>query len=199
MATSTPQTDQQHFNQWSRTYETSIWQRLFFDRVHTALLTYIASIPTPQTILDVGCGTGRLLRAAQKQWPSAHLIGVDPAQGMIDVARQLMPNATFHLGTAEALPLEDASADIVLSTLSFHHWQDALAGIRQVKRVLRPGGQFFLVDAYTPTWLAAIIRHNPTRTPQQVRDLFSEAALSVPAQQSLLWQYVFLTVGRNGQ
>lgn len=197
MATSTPTKDQQHFEKWSRTYETSLWQRIFFDRVHKALLTYIASISTPQTILDVGCGTGRLLRAAQKQWPTATLIGVDPTQGMIDVARQLTSNASFHLGTAESLPLPDATADIVLSTLSFHHWQDQLAGIREIKRVLRPHGQFFLVDAYTPAWLAPLIRHNPTRKPEQVRDLFTTAGLAIPNQQPILWHYIFLTVGRN--
>lgn len=65
-------------------------------------------------------------------WPEAHLAGVDPAQGMLEVARHLTPEARFYLGSGEALPLEDASVDLALSTISFHHWQDQAAGVREV-------------------------------------------------------------------
>jgi ubiquinone/menaquinone biosynthesis C-methylase UbiE len=45
------------------------------------------------------------------------------------MAKRLTPNATFSTGMAEALPLQDASVDLALSTSSFHHWQDQVAGI----------------------------------------------------------------------
>jgi SAM-dependent methyltransferase len=120
--------DVQRFERWSRTYEESWMQRRLFSRVHAAVLDLAATASPPAVVLDVGCGTGRLLRAAAARWPEAQLIGVDPAQGMVDVARELTPGATFHRGLAEALPLADASVDLVTSTLSFHHWRDQAAG-----------------------------------------------------------------------
>jgi len=48
----------------------------------------------------------------------------------------------FNGDSGEVLPLEDASVDLALSTISFHHWQDQAAGVREVARVLRPGGSF---------------------------------------------------------
>jgi ubiquinone/menaquinone biosynthesis C-methylase UbiE len=70
------------------------------------------------SILDIGCGTGRLLRKAQERWPKARLFGVDPAEGMIEKARQLLPEARLYVGMAESLPLPDDSVDVVLSTSS---------------------------------------------------------------------------------
>ncbi len=49
--------------------------------------------------------------AARGRWPEAQLIGVDLAEGMLEVARRLAPDITFHVGTAEALPLSDASVE----------------------------------------------------------------------------------------
>ncbi len=188
--------DIEHFDRWSRTYERSRLQHLLFDRVHQAVLRVVAKeVAEPATILDVGCGTGRLLRAAKIHWPHAHLIGVDPAAGMVEVARQLAPDITFHVGSAEALPLPDASVEVVLSTLSFHHWGDQAAGIREVTRVLRPGGRFFLADAVAPVWLSRLVHHARFRTAPQVRTLFTEAGLQVLTQQPILSRFVLVTVG----
>ena len=140
MATKHREKDIQHFDQWASSYENSWMQRAFFDQTHKAVLALAADIVhQPASVLDVGCGTGRLLRRAYRYWPESQLIGVDPANGMIERAKLLTPNATFFTGMAEALPLQDASVDLALSTTSFHHWQDQAAGIREIARVLRPG------------------------------------------------------------
>ncbi len=57
--------------------------RLFFDRVQRIVLDLAKNGKKPESILDVGCGTGRLLRKAKEQWPNARLIGVDAAEKMI--------------------------------------------------------------------------------------------------------------------
>ena len=96
MATKHRERDIEHFDQWSSSYENSWMQRAFFDQIHQATLALAASIVhQPESVLDVGCGTGRLLRRAYRYWPEAQLIGVDPAQGMIEKAKLLTPNATF--------------------------------------------------------------------------------------------------------
>ena len=99
--------DVQTFDRRSSTYEHSFFQRLFFDRIHRAALNLIPTEFNPEAILDIGCGTGRLLRKAAVRWPGARLSGVDPAEGMIREARRLTPGATFYVSTAESLALPD--------------------------------------------------------------------------------------------
>lgn len=186
--------DVQHFERWSRDYESSWMQRRLFDRVHTAALDLAASLPPPASMLDVGCGTGRLLRAAAIRWPDAQLIGVDPAQGMVDVARHLTPGATIHRGLAESLPLPDTSVDLVLSTLSFHHWHDQGAGVREIARVLRPGGHFILADFALPRVLGWLARHRGGLPGSARQRLFTAAGLSVERQQQVVYPFILATL-----
>jgi ubiquinone/menaquinone biosynthesis C-methylase UbiE len=107
---------------------------------------------------------------------------------MIEMAKRLTPTATFSAGMAEVLPLEDASVDLALSTTSFHHWQDQDAGLREVARVLRPGGYFILVDASFPDWGVRVFRPQRFHSPAGLRTLFIEAGLHVQTQQPLAWR-----------
>lgn len=186
--------DVQHFENWSRTYEASWTQRRLFDRVHAAALDLAAALLPPTTVLDVGCGTGRLLRAAATRWPDAQLIGVDPAQGMVDVARHLTPGATIHRGLAEALPLPDASVDLALSTMSFHHWQDQTAGVREIARILRPGGHFILADFALPAILGWLAHHRGGLPAAARARLFTIAGLRVERQQGVVYPFILATL-----
>jgi ubiquinone/menaquinone biosynthesis C-methylase UbiE len=198
MTTKHREKDVERFDQWASAYEHSWMQRAFFDRTHQATLALAAGIVhQPVSVLDVGCGTGKLLRRATPYWPEAQLIGVDPANGMIEMAKRLTPNATFFTGMAEALPLQDASVDLALSTSSFHHWQDQAAGIREIARVLRPGGYFILVDASFPDWLVQVFRLKRFHSPAQLRTLFIQAGLHVQTQQTLAWRRWLATVGNK--
>ncbi len=198
MATKDREKDIKRFNRWASTYEHSWLQRAFFDRTHQATLALAAGlVHQPVSVLDVGCGTGKLLRRATTYWPEAQLIGVDPANGMIEMAKRLTPNATFSTGMAEALPLQDASVELALSTSSFHHWQDQAAGIREIARVLRPGGYFILVDASFPDWLVRVFRLKRFHSPAQLRTLFIQAGLHVQTQQTLAWRRWLATVGNK--
>ena len=98
-----------------RPYEMYVgrWSRL----VATEFLAWLG-LPTSLRWLDVGCGTGALTRAISDTCRPAQLIGVDPSEGFIAEARErLSGNATFHVGNAMALPLKDASVDVVVSGL----------------------------------------------------------------------------------
>jgi ubiquinone/menaquinone biosynthesis C-methylase UbiE len=186
------------FDEWSSTYERSWMQRAFFDPAQRRVLALAAEyVPRPASVLDVGCGTGRLLRLAATRWPEAQLIGVDPAKGMIETAKRLTPNASFFTGTAESLPLPDASVDVVLSTLSFHHWHDQAAGVREIARVLRPGGYFLLVDMSMPGWMIRVFRQRRVHNRAGLRALFQQAGLRVQRQHKLAWRGILATVGQK--
>ena len=107
--------DVERFDRWAATYDQSIMQRLYFGPVHSKMLDFLAREgpqAPPSCIIDVGCGTGRLLRAASIRWPEAQLFGVDPAAQMVSEASRLNPNVDFRLASAEALPFPDQTADI---------------------------------------------------------------------------------------
>ena len=188
--------DIERFDQWANTYENSRLQRTFFDQIHqTTLALATGIVHQPASVLDVGCGTGKLLRRARAFWPDAQFTGVDPANGMIEMAKRLTPDATFFTGMAEALPLPDASVDLALSTTSFHHWQDQVGGIREIARVLRPGGYFILVDASFPEWFVRIFRPERFHSVAQMQTLFTQAGLQIQTQQVLFWRRWLATVG----
>ena len=190
------------FNRRAATYETSREQGFFFDRVQRRVLNLAKSKTQkpPETILDVGCGTGRLLRKAKEQWPNARLVGVDAAEKMIEQAKELFPQAEFHFAMAESLPLPDASIDLALSTLSFHHWIGKAKGISEVARVLRPQGRLLLADIVPPFGLS-FNRHFKDNDPKRMREMFVEAGLNVELQQRpWRWsRFLVITVGRKPQ
>ena len=179
----------QHFNRWSATYERSFMQWLLFDRVHRGVLARVPASFTPVDVLDIGCGTGRLLRRMQARWPAAHLRGIDPAEGMVAQARAQMPRVQIDQAPAESLPLETGSIDLVTSTTSFHHWTDQVQGVREAARVLRGSGLFVLADM-TLAWAGhPLSRH-------QVRAMFETAGLTIRSQTSPVLFFTF-TVGEK--
>lgn len=103
------------------------------------------------TIVDIGCGTGCALRHASDQVTKVSLIGIDPVLRMIEMAQEktaghLAANRVFyHQGSAEILPIEDASVDVVLAFDSYDHWQDQPKGLVEVRRVLKYNGRFVVV------------------------------------------------------
>ena len=138
------------FDEWASTYERHWMQRLIFDPIQSTLLNLAASqVPQPRSILDVGCGTGRLLRTASQRFSAARLEGVDAAPQMVEQATRLMPVSApihFQQATAEALPYADGQFDLVFSTMTFHHWADQKKGVSEVARVLAPNGRWLLAD-----------------------------------------------------
>lgn len=192
----THESDIKVFNRWSGSYERSLGQVFLFDPVHRAVLGFLPADLAPQVVLDIGCGTGRLLRKAALRWPGARLVGVDPAEGMIAQARQRTPGAEFHVSTVETLSLSEGSVDLALSTVSFHHWFDQALALRQVAKILRPGGYFVLADPVIPLGLERVFRHGRPANSAQRRELFAQAGLKVAAEKRMLFN-VLITLGRR--
>jgi SAM-dependent methyltransferase len=95
-------------------------------------------------LLDVGFGGGLLLELAHRRGVR-RLAGVDPSEAAVAFARSKLralagAELRLELGTAEALPFEDGSFDVVASTNTIYFWPDLGAAFRELRRVLRPGG-----------------------------------------------------------
>jgi ubiquinone/menaquinone biosynthesis C-methylase UbiE len=93
-------------------------------------------------VLDLAAGTGKLTRLLVERFP--HVIAVEPLAGMRAVLERVVAEAESLDGTAEAIPLPDASVDAVFVGEAFH-WFDAAAAASELGRVLRPGGVLRLV------------------------------------------------------
>lgn len=117
-----------------------------------AFLERCGDLGGAQTILDIGCGTGALSFAlAARCGPDVQVTGVDISEGMLRrasaKARQIgSDDCSFVHGSAERLPLPNSSVDLAVSSSSFHFWGDTNAGLREIARVLKPGGTLLLLD-----------------------------------------------------
>jgi ubiquinone/menaquinone biosynthesis C-methylase UbiE len=182
-------TERTRFDRWAPRYDRSILQRFMFEPVHQAALRAFEEIAggPPHDILDAGCGTGRLLEAAAQRWSGTRLTGIDPSEGMIAQARgkhEGDTRFTFKLGDAAALPLEPAAFDAAFSTISFHHWSDQAAGVRELARVLRPGGLFVLADIDVPFLfllhpLLSLTRHVHMQDRRSIQRFLEGAGFSI--------------------
>jgi SAM-dependent methyltransferase len=100
-----------------------------------------AGVAPGQRVLDVACGTGVLAReAAERVGGAGFVAGVDPSPGMLAVAGRLAPLVEWRPGTAESIPYPDASFDAVVSQFGLMFFPDRPAALREMLRVLAPGG-----------------------------------------------------------
>jgi SAM-dependent methyltransferase len=104
-----------------------------------------AMAPAGGRVLDVGCGPGHV--AAHLAARGLDVTGIDLDERMVEQARRrLGSRATLAVADVAALPFGDGSFDVVLSTLSMHHWADVPAGLAEIARVLRPDGVALVYD-----------------------------------------------------
>lgn len=111
----------------------------------------------PWRVLDLGCGTGSYIRRQADLTHNQHIEwhGVDPNENMLNFAKSKVPFAKLKNARAENLPFADDFFDYVTSRFSFHHFNDGHAALREIRRVVKPGGFFKLVNLVpelSPDW-----------------------------------------------
>jgi ubiquinone/menaquinone biosynthesis C-methylase UbiE len=148
----------------------------------------------PRRVLDVGCGTGYLLRLLAERYPQAtELAGIDAAPSMIETAEQAADDRRmrFTVGVAEQLPFPDGAFDLVVSTTSFDHWTDQQAGLGECARVLARGGHLMLADLFSPLLLPSLLagRSGKARTQRRASRLLNAAGF-----RSLAWHDLYALI-----
>jgi ubiquinone/menaquinone biosynthesis C-methylase UbiE len=122
------------------------------------IVAYLSPSDPSPAIVDLGSGPGQLAIELGRLRPQARIISVDPSNEMLQIARENASKAGLldyeaKLGTAEEIPLESDSVDLVVSQSSFHEWQDPQKGLAEIYRILRSGGSLILKD-YNLVWLS---------------------------------------------
>ena len=121
------------------------------------LLRYLAARQAAQRMsegiaADLGCGPGLLAIELARQTPGLRVVGVDLSPEMLaqgeENAREsgVEEHVSFRLGDVVNVPVPDGSLDLVVSTLSLHHWSNPTAVLNEIARILRPGGAFYVLD-----------------------------------------------------
>ena len=124
------------------------WQREFTDGADPEYVEQIIPLALEhlagaESLIDIGTGEGQLARAAEAVL-GVPVVGLDPTQSQIDVAAERGGGPVYGLAGADALPVADASFDAAVVCLVFEHVDALDESIREVARVLRPGGRFLL-------------------------------------------------------
>ncbi len=156
--------------------------------------------PLAPVVVDVGCGWGRSFRLLADTFAPSRLIGCDIAPEMLriaaaEAARQGLA-VEFHQADSAALPLADASVDLLFCHQTFHHLVDQHGAIAEFHRVLKPGGLLLFAEstrAYIHSWIIRLLFRHPMevqKTAPEYLALIEQAGFEVtPARTSYpyLW------------
>ncbi len=122
-------------------------------RLYQRVIADLAALRLLQgKVLDVGTGPGTLVREIGRRFPGLQVDGIDLSEDMIELARSharrlpLEERVHFVSGDVAHLPYPDQSIDVVVSTISMHHWSELEQPLRELHRVLRPGGRVWIYD-----------------------------------------------------
>ena len=134
--------DPEHYGRFSAWLQRPLWATIAADVAALGL-------PAGGHVLDVGTGPGRLPVEISRRCPDIWVTGLDVSPRMVEAAHAAIEpgqQVIAEVGDVAALPYRDGSVDLVVSTLSQHHWPDRAAAIRELARVLAPGGRIWIYD-----------------------------------------------------
>ena len=146
------------FSKWAPTYDSHWLNHYLFEPSHALLMAELKSV-RPGRMLDIGCGTAELgSRLASRGW---QVCGLDLCEKMLHHGRTKSNggpgNLHLTVGDSEHLPFASASFDVLTCANSFHHYPHQKSVVREMFRVLRPGGRLLLLDGWPDQWLGRIV------------------------------------------
>ncbi len=194
-----------HFDKWAHGYDTSRLNELVFFPTIRVCQEEIARWQhlrgqRSYRLLDVGCGTGRLVHLLARQPEAEQLVGLDYSPVMVGkLAAKMAENGLADkvhavVADSERLPFADQSFDVITCCNSFHHYPHQLAVIRGFHRVLRPGGLLLLVDGFRDNvigWIVfdvgvATVERNVHHAPwSEVRSMINAAGFTTLRQRKV--------------
>ncbi len=153
--------NQAFFDRWAPRFEGGRMSRWFQASQARVLDRAGEGLPSDGgALLDVGCGTGWLVREAARRFSGLDAVGVDLSPSMVEAARTGAKrdgvDARFVESDSANLPFDAGSFDVITCTASFHHYPDPVGVMRRWHELLRPGGRFLLLESCTrfpPIWL----------------------------------------------
>jgi ubiquinone/menaquinone biosynthesis C-methylase UbiE len=197
----------------ARAYDRGV-QTAFRDVLPALAEDVFASMQGIGRALDVGCGPGQFTILVAERLPDAEIWGVDLAPTMIELARRHASESRaagrlhFEVADVAALPFPDGHFDAVVSSGSIKHWPDQVRGLREIHRVLAPGGRLVLgeMNRLAPPdaiatqrkrlehWLFRLIYPSvftKAMSPAEARGVFAASPFGAPTQERLLLGGVF--------
>lgn len=154
--------------------------------------------------LDLSCGTGELLRQlAQREPENKNLFGIDISPGMLQKAREKLPERVRLLkADVHELPFDDNSFEYVVSTEAFHHYHSQEKALQEMKRVAQKNGKIIIVDVnFFFSFIHRLFeRFEPgcvkVNSRKEMRQLFENAGLAIQKQKRS-FLFAVMTIGEK--
>lgn len=165
------------------------------------------AMPAAPVLLDAGCGHGQSLPLIHRFFKPSRLIGVDCYGPALDDARAHARAAgvdvEFHAGDCSAIPLPDASCDVVFCHQTFHHLVYQEAALAEFLRVLKPGGLLCFAEsteAYIRSWVIRLLFRHPMHVQRSAAgylDMIRTAGFTFDESQNVSYPYLWWSRARD--
>jgi ubiquinone/menaquinone biosynthesis C-methylase UbiE len=136
-------------NEYDNTFDGKFTQKF------KAMLVNTVKIQAGDTVLDIACGNGRLLKLFADRY-TFNGYGTDISDKMIEQAKALNPSMMFSVNRCEELPMADSAFDIITVCVAYHHFPDVHNFAKEAYRVLKEHGQIYIAEIYYPSVIRGI-------------------------------------------
>ncbi|MBI4973947.1 methyltransferase domain-containing protein [Candidatus Roizmanbacteria bacterium] len=193
------------FTRWADNYDNP-FTSITFRQTNSQIVKLLNPKPN-SSLLDVGCGSGILIQKLLSLNRNMKLYGLDITPKMVEVAKKKFknnPNVEITQGSAINMPYENNSFDYVTCASSFHHHPDPLQSVKEMVRVLKPGGKLLILDMCIEGLLRKLlfkienVYHNEGKvfrlTNREMYDLYEKVGLTQIKQSTFLY-FTLITEG----